>query len=26
MLAAMVVNFWLPDARLRDSWDEPPGD
>ena len=26
MLAAMVVNFWLPEARLRDSWDEPPGD
>lgn len=26
MLAAMVVNFWLPEARLRDSWDEPPSD
>ena len=25
-LAAMVVNFWLPEARLRDSWDEPPSD
>jgi len=26
MLAAMVVNFWLPEARLRHSWDEPPSD
>ena len=23
MLVALVVNIWLPEARLRDTWDEP---
>ena len=23
MIAAIAVNIWLPEARLRESWDEP---
>jgi EmrB/QacA subfamily drug resistance transporter len=25
MVVALVVNFWLPEAPLRDTWDEPEG-
>ena len=26
MIVALVVNIWLPEARLRETWDEPAGD